>query len=97
MINIHVVALMKFKENHLFEAIELLKKLVSETRKEEGCLQYDLIEDKDNIGHFLVVEIWESEAHLNKHSVQDHVLDFRRNAVPIMESQTMVYKGMKIF
>ncbi|MEN9487234.1 MAG: hypothetical protein RIR56_922, partial [Bacteroidota bacterium] len=38
--NIHVVALMKFKENHLFDAIELLKKLVSETRKEEGCLQY---------------------------------------------------------
>lgn len=24
--NIHVVALMKFKENHLFDAIELLKK-----------------------------------------------------------------------
>ena len=52
--NIHVVALMKFKENHLFDAIELLKKLVSETRKEEGCLQYDLIEDKENKGHFFL-------------------------------------------
>ena len=40
--NLHIVALFRFKENHLFDAIELLKKLVIETRKEEGCLQYDL-------------------------------------------------------
>jgi quinol monooxygenase YgiN len=95
--NIHVVALMKFKENHLFDAIELLKKLVSETRKEEGCLQYDLIEDKENKGHFFMVELWETEEHLHKHSVQDHILEFRKNAIPMMESQNLVYKGMKIF
>lgn len=95
--NIYVVALLKFKENHLFEAIELLKKLVAETRKEEGCLQYDLIEDNDNKGHFFMVELWETEEHLRKHSVQDHILEFRKNAVSIMESQNLVYKGKKIF
>lgn len=95
--NIHVVALMKFKENHLFDAIELLKKLVSETRKEEGCLQYDLIEDKENIGCFFMVELWETEEHLHKHSVQDHILEFRKNASPMLQSQNLVYKGMKIF
>ena len=95
--NIHVVALMKFKENHLFDAIELLKKLVSETRKEEGCLQYDLIEDKENKGHFFMVGLWETEEHLHKHSVQDHILEFRKNAIHMVESQNLVYKGMKIF
>ena len=95
--NIHVVALMKFKENHLFDAIELLKKLVSETRKEEGCLQYDLIEDKENKGHFFMVELWETEEYLHKHSVQDHILEFRKNAIHMVESQNLVYKGMKIF
>jgi quinol monooxygenase YgiN len=29
-----------------------MKKLVVETRKEEGCLQYDLIEDRENMGTF---------------------------------------------
>ena len=95
--NIHVVALMKFKENHLFDAIELLKKLVSETRKEEGCLQYDLIEDKENMGTFFLIELWETEEHLHKHSVQDHILEFRKNAIHMVESQNLVYKGMKIF
>ena len=95
--NIHVVALMKFKENHLFDAIELLKKLVSETRKEEGCLQYDLIEDKENKGHFFMVELWETEEHHHLHSVTEHLLTFRQNAAPLMESQTEVYRGAKIF
>lgn len=95
--NIHVVALMKFKENHLFDAIELLKKLVSETRKEEGCMQYDLMEDKDNKGQFFIVELWENEEYLHKHSRQEHLLEFRKNAISMMESQTEVYRGMKIF
>ena len=95
--NIHLVALMKFKENHLFDAIELLKKLVSETRKEEGCLQYDLIEDKESKGHFFMVELWETEEHHHLHSVKEHLLTFRQNAALMMESQTEVYKGKKIF
>lgn len=48
---------MKFKKESPFDAIELLKKLVSETEKKEGCLQYDLIEDKENKGHFFMVEL----------------------------------------
>ncbi|WP_435522546.1 putative quinol monooxygenase [Chryseobacterium indoltheticum] len=42
--NLHIVALFRFKENNLMEAVELFQTLVRETRKEEGCLQYDLIE-----------------------------------------------------
>lgn len=37
--NLYIVALFRFKENYLMDAFELLKKLVTETRKEEGCLQ----------------------------------------------------------
>ena len=55
--NLHIVALFRFKENHLFDAIELLKKLVIETRKEEGCLQYDLIEDRENKGTYFIIEL----------------------------------------
>ena len=95
--NIHVVALMKFKENHLFDAIELMKKLVVETRKEEGCLQYDLIEDRENMGTFFLIELWETEEHHHLHAVKEHLLTFRQNAGLMMESQTEVYKGKKIY
>ncbi|KPH12980.1 putative quinol monooxygenase [Chryseobacterium sp. ERMR1:04] len=95
--NLHVVALFKFNENYLMDAVELFQNLVKETRKEEGCLQYDLIEDKDNKGTFLMIELWESEEHHKLHNGQDHLLNFRQDASKMLESSTQVYKGFKIY
>ncbi|WP_292008705.1 putative quinol monooxygenase [Chryseobacterium sp.] len=95
--NLHIVALFKFNENYLMDAVELFQTLVRETRKEEGCLQYDLIEDKDNKGTFFLIESWESVELHNNHIGQDHVLDFRKNASKIMESSSEIYKGFKIY
>lgn len=95
--NLHIVALLRFKENHLLDAIELLKKLVIETRKEEGCLQYDLVEDRENKGTFFIIELWETEEHHHQHGGTEHLLFFRQNAAPMMESQTEVYRGRKVF
>ena len=94
---LYIVALLRFKESHLFDAIELLKKLVIETRKEEGCLQYDLVEDRENKGTFFIIELWETEEHHYKHGSQEHLLFFRENAAPLMDSQTEVYRGRKVF
>ncbi|SUX45264.1 putative quinol monooxygenase [Chryseobacterium indoltheticum] len=95
--NLHIVALFKFKENDLMEAVELFQTLVRETRKEDGCLQYDLIEDKDNKGTFFLIELWESVEHHSQHNGTDHLMDFRKNAFKILEETTQVYKGFKIY
>ncbi|MDR6514526.1 putative quinol monooxygenase [Chryseobacterium camelliae] len=95
--NLHIVALFKFNESDLMEAVELFQNLVKETRKEEGCLQYDLIEDKDNKGTFFLIELWETVEHHNRHNGQDHLLNFRRDAARILESSIQVYKGFRIY
>lgn len=95
--NLHIIALFKFNESYLMEAVELFQTLVRETRKEEGCLQYDLIEDKDQKGTFFLIELWESVEHHNHHNGADHLLDFRKNASKIMTSTIEVYKGFKIY
>lgn len=95
--NLHIVALFKFKENNLMDAVELFQTLVRETRKEDGCLQYNLIEDKDNKGTFFLIELWESVEHHNQHNGTDHLMDFRKNASKILEEATQVYKGFKIY
>lgn len=95
--NLHIVAIFRFKENYLFDAFELLKKLVNETRKEEGCLQYDLVEDKENKGVFFIVELWETEEHHYKHSISEHLQYFRIQANAIIETSTQVYRGYKAF
>lgn len=94
--NLHIVALFTFKENYLMDAIEILKKLVILTRKEEGCLQYDLIEDRNNKGVMFLVELWETEEHHYHHSSSEHLDEFRRHSSGMMESQE-VYRGHKIF
>lgn len=95
--NLHIVALFRFKENYLMDAIELFKKLVNETRKEEGCLQYDLIEDRENKGVFFIVELWETTEHHYEHSKTEHLDNFRKNAAPMLEETAQVYKGFKTF
>ncbi|MBN9312038.1 MAG: antibiotic biosynthesis monooxygenase [Chryseobacterium sp. 39-10] len=94
---LHIVALFRVKENYIMDAIELFRKLVKETKQEEGCLQYELIEDKNNKGVFFIAELWESEEHLFNHDKSAHLADFRINSASLMESQPQVYKGFKVF
>lgn len=94
--HLHIVALFRFKENYLFDAIELLKTLVNETRKEDGCLQYDLIEDKENKGVLYIIEVWESDRHHLKHTEQEHILAFRKATSSMLENKE-VYRGYKTF
>ena len=46
-----------------------LEKLISITRAEKGCIQYDLHQDNENPAHFLFYENWESrelwQIHMN--------------------------------
>ncbi|GLS90850.1 antibiotic biosynthesis monooxygenase [Psychromonas marina] len=51
--------------------VELVKsellKLITPTRAEAGCLQYDLHQDNENAAHFTVVENWGSSELLQAH------------------------------
>jgi len=47
---------------------ELLTALVEPTRKEDGCLEYDLHVSSDNPAKFLFHENWVSKAHLDAHA-----------------------------
>lgn len=95
--NLYIVALFQFKENDIMDAIELLKKLVFETRKEEGCLQYDLVEDIENKGYFFITELWESVEHHHQHNGTDHLTHFRIESARMLQKSAEVYKGFKTF
>lgn len=56
---------------------ELLK-LVEPTRKEEGCLQYDLHQDNQRPELFLLYERWESKNLWLQHRVREHLVRFRK-------------------
>lgn len=50
-----------------------LEKLVSITRTEKGCLQYDLHQDNSNPAHFMFYENWESRELWQTHMSAPHL------------------------
>ncbi len=53
-------------------------KLVEPTRKEEGCVYYNLFNDIDNPNLFIFQECWESLALLEKHLQSAHMVAFQQ-------------------
>jgi quinol monooxygenase YgiN len=69
-----LVVFLRAKEGqHLLLEAEL-RALVAPTRKEEGCLQYDLHRGADQPGTFLFHEVWESREHHVAHTRTPHFL-----------------------
>ncbi|WP_159458432.1 putative quinol monooxygenase [Roseisalinus antarcticus] len=46
---------------------QMLTRLVTDTRSEEGCLRYDLYQDPDDAGTWIFVENWASYEIWQKH------------------------------
>lgn len=95
--NIYLSAILHIKENSIPEALEIMKKVVIETRKEKGCIRYDLIEDIRNKGIFFIHETWETNDDLQKHQISEHLADFRKNISSLQEKPNMVFVGNKLF
>jgi quinol monooxygenase YgiN len=50
-----------------------LRALVPATRREEGCLTYELHRSASTPGHFMLVEIWASRDHHTRHLETPHM------------------------
>jgi len=69
-----LVVIMRAKEGQepLLEAE--LRALVAPTRREEGCLQYDVHRSADLPSQFLLHEVWETREHHTAHTRTPHFL-----------------------
>lgn len=61
------------KPENVNEFLENFTLLVAETRKEPGCLRFELDASLDSPTTFFLVELWKSEADLHLHFETDHV------------------------
>ena len=66
-----------------------LQKLVPITRKEQGCINYDLHQDNENPAHFLFYENWESHQLWQAHMNNQHLKDFVTATDGALESLTI--------
>lgn len=64
------------KPDHVDRVREELERLVLRTRREDGCLQYDLHQDNNAPTHFFLYENWASREQWRSHMAASPVSDF---------------------
>lgn len=72
------------------EAVETWKRAtlvnVAESRKEAGVLLFELMEDRDVSGHFMLIEKYRSDEDMAAHKETPHYLDWKKKAEPLEAS-----------
>lgn len=63
----------------------LLQGLVEPTRKEPGCLQYDVHRDIKEPRRFVFIERWASQEALTGHGKTAHIAYFRKHGPALIE------------
>jgi quinol monooxygenase YgiN len=91
-----VVAIMKAKPGMEATLKQEVIALVAPTRKESGCINYDLHQDIEDTGRFIFHENWTSKDHLDKHSNSPHLQAFRTKAANLLAEPVRILIAEKI-
>jgi quinol monooxygenase YgiN len=70
---VHVVAHIEALPGYEQEVREVLESYIAPTRKEKGCIRYDLFTDDSDPKKFTFIEEWASKEDLEAHSKSDHL------------------------
>lgn len=71
-----IIAQIESKPEKLDFVKSELSKLLEPTRKEEGCIKYDLHQDNSNPNIFIFYEVWENKNFLEKHLSSPHLTGY---------------------
>lgn len=84
-------AFFSLRENVKIEdALALAHELVEKSRKDEGCISYDLFQSTTNPRTMLFCETWKDQACIDKHASAEHFTTI----VPKLEALTE--NGLKL-
>jgi quinol monooxygenase YgiN len=91
-----VVAEMLAKPGKEEELRTTLLALVEPTRKEDGCVQYDVHQSTDEPGRFVFYENWTSRGHLDRHLQSPHLTAFAKAAPELLAEPMRVLTYTRI-
>jgi len=73
MTTLRVVAHLRAKPDKIEETKDALKSLIEPTRRETGCIVYELMQNDDDPTDFTFVEEWSGNDALDQHLQTDHI------------------------
>lgn len=71
---VKVVAKNKVMNDKIDEVIKTYEELVTATRKEVGCIKYELFQDDKDSAIITMIEEWENKDDLDNHMKTEHFL-----------------------
>ena len=69
---IKVVAKNRIKQGSMDEVLNMLDEMIELTRKEDGCIKYELFKNMNDSNVITFIEEWENMDKLNAHINSDH-------------------------
>ncbi|MGJ8692999.1 MAG: putative quinol monooxygenase [Thalassotalea sp.] len=76
MTQLTIVANITAKADQIALVKSALLKLITITRAEAGCINYDLHQDNDNPAHFMFYENWQSRELWQAHMAGQHLQEY---------------------
>lgn len=86
---IYVVATLTIKPGSLEALRAPAAACITETRKEQGCIAYELFASTTDPERMVFVEKWETREDLTAHSKQPHLLAWREASGPHLVNRTI--------
>jgi len=90
---ISITAIIKSKKENIEQVQNMIKHLVTETRKETACIRYDL-HTTENV--FIIWEEWKDQAGLDIHNNQSYIQDFIAKSESLLTGPVQVYKTIQL-
>jgi quinol monooxygenase YgiN len=69
---IKVVARNYLKEGSQDDVLKLVEELIEKTRREAGCISYELFQSQSDPNEVTFIETWESSEALDAHAHSEH-------------------------
>jgi len=95
MLKLTVVAKIVAKKESIESVKNEMLKLIEPTRKEQGCIEYNLHQDNEDPSVLVFYETWENRACLDKHMSTDHYKNYV-SAVGSLIDEKVVHKMTRI-
>lgn len=93
---VHVIATFVAAPGKEDELEEALVALVEPTRREAGCLRYDLVRGHGRSAELVFIEEWESVAQLDAHSQTDHIHAAQARVAPLLSGPASIERYRRV-
>jgi len=89
---IYLTAVLTAKIEHREEVFGLLQDMVTQTRLEPACEQYDLHHGLDDPNVFVFYEIWTDQQGLDAHNEQPYIQNFQGVAGKLLREPPLLVR-----